>query len=73
MGKISKQNHSGTGSREWKPRRARRLPKFRKATKTEIARSLAEYEAILVEMRKLNLPPCDAVQWIREDRTKPWN
>jgi hypothetical protein len=52
----------------WKPKKAKRLPKFRKSTAAERKAWFDDFKAIVAELGKLQLKPCDAVQWIREDR-----
>lgn len=48
------------------PKVRSKWPKFRKASPNEIKRSLAEYHALLDEMKKLNIPPFDAAKEQRQ-------
>jgi hypothetical protein len=73
MGKIVRKENAESA---WTPpstaevRRHRKTLKFPKVGKAAIERHLAEYEAMLAQMRKLSLPEIDAVAAVREQREK---
>jgi hypothetical protein len=70
VGKVAKKEAPAPTT---KPRKPHKLPKFRKSTEAERRKAVADYEALLAEVRKMKLSPGNAVEWIREDRSKDYN
>lgn len=47
-----------------------RTPKFRKAAPGEAEKAVSRHKELVERIRQMNLPPCDAVQMVREIRNK---